>query len=103
MKHHLYIDIETRSGADIAKTGLYRYAQDPDFGILLLAYKWDREPVEIIDLAAGESVPDWIQDELISPDTVKHAYNAAALKGDFELVLSNCVYIHCQPIFQSFP
>lgn len=77
MKHHLYIDIETRSGADIAKTGLYRYAQDPDFGILLLAYKWDREPVEIIDLAAGESVPDWIQDELISPDTVKHAYNAA--------------------------
>lgn len=27
----------------------------------------------------------------------------SALKGDFELVLSNCVYIHCQPIFQSFP
>ncbi len=30
-------------------------------------------------------------------------YLSSALKGDFELVLSNCVYIHCQPIFQSFP
>lgn len=77
MKHHLYIDIETRSSADISKTGLYRYAQDPDFSILLLAYKWDGEKVGIIDLAAGETVPDWIQEELVCPDTVKHAYNAA--------------------------
>ena len=32
---HLSIDIETKSGADITKTGLYRYAQDKDFSILL--------------------------------------------------------------------
>lgn len=34
---------------------------------------------------------------------VKPFIDISALKGDFELVLSNCVYIHCQPIFQSFP
>lgn len=77
MKHNLYIDIETRSGADISKTGLYRYVQDPEFGILLLAFQWDGEPVGIIDLAAGEAVPDWIREELVDPATIKHAYNAA--------------------------
>ena len=33
----------------------------------------------------------------------KETEDISALKGDFELVLSNFVYIHCQPIFQSFP
>lgn len=77
MKHHLYIDIETRSGVNISKSGLYRYAQDPEFVVLLLAYQWDEEPVGIIDLAAGEAVPDWIRDELVNPESIKHAYNAA--------------------------
>ena len=31
----LSIDLETRSGADISKAGLYRYAEDPDFDVLL--------------------------------------------------------------------
>ena len=37
-KKHISIDIETRSSADIGKTGLYRYALDPDFEVLLFAY-----------------------------------------------------------------
>ena len=54
---HLSIDIETRSGAEIGKTGLYRYAQDKDFKVLLFAYKLDEAPVEIVDLEMGESIP----------------------------------------------
>ena len=30
--HTLSIDLETRSGADLKKTGVYRYTEDPDFG-----------------------------------------------------------------------
>ena len=51
-KHHLSIDIETRSSVDISKAGAYKYAQSPDFKILLCAYQWDDGPVEVIDLTA---------------------------------------------------
>lgn len=76
-KKHLSIDIETRSSVDIGKAGLYKYAQSPDFGILLFAYQYDKELVHIIDLAQGEQIPEWILNALQSPDVVKHAYNAA--------------------------
>ena len=74
---HLSIDIETRSSADIGKTGLYRYAQDRDFGILLFAYKLDGSPVEIVDLECGEEIPDQVIRYLEDPSVIKHAYNAA--------------------------
>lgn len=74
---HLSIDIETRSSADIGKTGLYRYAQDKDFGILLFAYKLDEGPVEIVDLECGEEIPDQVIRYLEDPSVIKHAYNAA--------------------------
>ena len=77
MKHHLSIDIETKSSADISKTGLYRYAQDKDFGILLFAYKYDGDGVKIVDLTAGESIPKNIREALTDPYVTKHAYNAA--------------------------
>ena len=38
MRDHLSIDIETKSSIDIGKAGLYKYAQSPDFAILLFAY-----------------------------------------------------------------
>ena len=75
--HHLSIDIETRSGQDISKTGLYKYAQDPEFKILLFAYKLDDDPVLIVDLEQGEVIPDEIVKLLADPLTIKHAYNAA--------------------------
>lgn len=65
------------SGADIGKTGLYRYAQDHEFGVLLFAYKLDDFPVEIVDLESGETIPDFIIAALKNPLVVKHAYNAA--------------------------
>ena len=77
MKHHLSIDIETKSSADISKTGLYRYAQDKDFGILLFAYKYDGDEVKVVDLTAGESIPKNIREALTDPYVTKHAYNAA--------------------------
>ena len=77
-KHHLSIDIETRSSVDIGKAGAYKYAQSPDFEILLFAYQMDDGPVEVIDLAQGEAFPPEIwENALTDPNVVKHAYNAA--------------------------
>ena len=77
-KHHVSIDLETRSGADITKTGSYRYLQDPDFRILLFGYRIDDGPVEVIDLTKGDGkLPDKIVTMLANPQYVKHAYNAA--------------------------
>lgn len=76
-KHHLSIDIETRSSVDISKAGLYKYAQSPDFGVLLFAYKMDKEDVKIIDLTCGEHISQKIIDALRDPCVIKHAYNAA--------------------------
>lgn len=74
---HLSIDIETRSSIEIGKAGLYRYAQSPDFGILLFACQMDEGPVEIIDLAQGEEIPRQVVEALQDPGITKHAYNAA--------------------------
>ena len=57
---HLSIDLETFSSVPIAKAGAYKYVQSPDFEILLFAYSVDRAPVEIVDLAQGEILPDWL-------------------------------------------
>ncbi len=76
-KHHLSVDIETRSSVDITKAGAYKYAQSDDFQILLFAYQYDDLPVEVIDLANGEEIPSWLRSDLRSPQVVKHAYNAA--------------------------
>ena len=74
---HLSIDIETRSSVDISKAGAYKYAQSPDFQILLFAYQVDEEPVQIVDLANGEPVPEDLVQALSDPMVLKHAYNAA--------------------------
>lgn len=74
---HLSIDIETYSSVDIKKAGLYRYAQSPDFQILLFAYSYDGGPVQLVDLAQGEMLPDQLLHDLQDPNVIKHAYNAA--------------------------
>ena len=77
MIHHLSTDLETYSSVPIAKAGAYKYVQSPDFEILLFAYSVDNGPVEIVDLAQGEVLPDWLYEAVKSPDFIKHAYNAA--------------------------
>lgn len=77
MLHHLSIDLETYSSVPIAKAGAYKYVQSPDFEILLFAYSVDGEPVQIVDLAQGEILPDWLYRSITDPAFIKHAYNAA--------------------------
>lgn len=72
----LAIDVETYSSVDIAKTGAYRYCQDETFEILLFAYAFDDDPVQIIDLANGEKLPECVKEAIINPEVVKTAFNA---------------------------
>lgn len=76
-QHHLSIDIETYSSVPINKAGLYKYAQSPDFEILLIAYSIDGAPVKIIDLTAEQNIPSELYLGLKDSDYIKHAYNAA--------------------------
>ncbi len=46
MTDYLYLDIETRSGADLKKTGVYRYAEDDDFAIILMAWAWNDDEMQ---------------------------------------------------------
>lgn len=77
MFHRLSIDLETFSSVPIGKAGAYKYIQSPDFEILLFAYSVDGSPVEIVDLAQGEILPEWLYAAVKSPEYIKHAYNAA--------------------------
>lgn len=72
----LSIDIETYSEASLSSTGVYRYAADPSFTILLFAYSVDAGPVQIVDLAQGESLPAEVEAALSDPEVQKWAFNA---------------------------
>lgn len=73
----LFCDIESFSPVQLAKTGVYPYAEHPDFDLLLFGYSVDGGPVEIVDLANGQSMPDEVLAALVDPDVVKWAHNAA--------------------------
>ena len=73
----LNIDIETFSSVDIAKAGLYKYAQSDDFEILLFAYSLNGSDVKVVDLAQGEKIPIEIIERLNDGKTLLRAYNAA--------------------------
>ena len=73
----LSIDLETRSAVDIAKCGVYRYAEDPSFDILLFGVSENGGPVTVYDLASGEQLPVRILDALFSDSIIKYAYNAS--------------------------
>ena len=52
----LSLDLETYSSIDLAKCGVYKYAESPDFKILLFAYSVNEGPVQVVDIACGEEV-----------------------------------------------
>lgn len=70
-------DIETYSDVDLKKSGVYRYAESPNFEMLLFAYSVDNGPVIVIDIAQGECVPDDILAALSDDTITKWAYNAS--------------------------
>lgn len=73
---YLSIDIETYSSENLAKCGVYRYCQSPDFEVLLFGYSADGGPVKVIDLANGETIPDEILCALVDDKVIKWAFNA---------------------------
>ena len=72
----LSIDIETFSSENLTKCGVYRYAEAPDFEVLLFGYSADGAPVQVVDLTAGETLPADVRSALTDPAVTKWAFNA---------------------------
>lgn len=71
------IDLETRSSVDIGKCGVYKYAESPDFDILLFGVSVDSSPITVYDLACGDVIPTDILAALSDKNVTKWAYNAS--------------------------
>lgn len=71
------IDLETRSSVDISKCGVYKYAESPDFDILLFGVSVDGSPIAVYDLACGDVIPNDILAALSDERVTKWAYNAS--------------------------
>ena len=72
----LSIDIETYSSVELPKCGVYKYAEAQDFDILLFGYSVDGGPVQVVDLASGETIPDEVVAALTDDSVTKWAFNA---------------------------
>jgi len=72
----LQIDIETYSSIDLVDSGVHRYVEAPDFEILLFAFAFDDDPVEVIDLTDFQDIPKDVMDAL-RMDVIKTAWNAS--------------------------
>lgn len=73
----LSIDIETYSSLNLKDVGVYKYTEAPDFAILLFAYAFDEEDVQVVDLASGEELPDEVVDAMLYDGMTLCAHNAA--------------------------
>lgn len=70
------LDLETFSDVDLSRCGVYRYVESPEFDILLFSYSIDRGPVQLIDLAGGEALPQQLVEAILDDRVVKSAYNS---------------------------
>lgn len=92
------IDIETRSDKDISKCGVYAYTDTPYFDILLFAYSIDGQPVQVVDTANGEEIPENVLAALADESVVKRAFNC-----NFERIcLSKYLRKNYPQYFQSY-
>ena len=71
------LDIETYSSVDLKKCGVFKYAESPDFEILLFGFSIDSGEVAVVDLAAGERLPPTIMDALRDDSVIKWAFNSS--------------------------
>jgi len=76
MPKQLHLDIETYSSVDITTCGSYKYFESLDFEILMIAYAFDNEPIQILDLAKGEDFINFLAPHLLNPEIQLHAHNA---------------------------
>ena len=80
MKPIITVDIETYSPQDIKTVGAYRYAQDPEFQILLLGYALADNDPTVIDLTSWPDTKHFLREQLpwlLDDSYTKRAHNAA--------------------------
>lgn len=71
------IDIESYSSVDLTKSGVYKYAEAPDFEIILFGYSLDGGEVRVVDLANGETIPQDILEAITDDSVIKWAFNSS--------------------------
>lgn len=86
MAKNLFIDVETFSSIDIKSSGAYKYIESPDFEILIIGYALDSGPVNIVDLAQGEEIPEELKKALFDSNCVKVAHNAIFERLSFKRI-----------------
>ena len=74
---YLSIDLETKSGTDLSKSGVYRYTEDAEFEILLFGYSVNGGDVSVVDMACGEHIPEEVLRAIVDESVTKWAFNAA--------------------------
>ena len=94
----LSIDIQSFSDRDLKKCGVYKYSESPVTELLLFGYSINNGPVEVIDVAQGEEIPEYILSALSDDRVIKWAYNS-----NFERVfLSIWLKRHYPQYFKSY-
>lgn len=86
MVKNLFIDVETYSSVDIKESGAYKYIESPDFEILIIGYALDNGPVNIVDLAQGDDIPEEFEEALFDPECIKVAHNAVFERLSFRRI-----------------
>lgn len=94
----LSLDLETYSSVSLKKAGVYPYAESPDFEIFLFGYSVNGGPVQVVDIACGEQIPEPILASLTDDTVIKWAFNAS-----FERIcLSYWLQRHHPEYFKSY-
>ena len=77
--NELFIDLETYASSEVelGKVGVYKYSSHPSFEILLFAYSVDGGEVKVVDIAAGEEIPEEVRAALDDPAVIKWAFNCS--------------------------
>lgn len=88
----LQIDLETYSSIDLKACGVHRYVEADDFEILLFAFAFDDDPVQVIDLTDFQDIPKDVLDAL-RMDVTKTAWNA----GFERTAIAKQLGIECPP------
>lgn len=92
------IDLETRSGRDLKKCGVYAYVDSPHFAITLFSVSVDGGAVQLYDLACGDTIPLKILHALTDESVIKRAFNV-----NFERICLSKYLRECYPkIFRSY-
>jgi DNA polymerase len=101
----LSIDIETYSSVDLRGCGVYKYAESKDFEILLFAYSINEGEVEVVDIASGEEIPEYLAKAIKDDKIIKWAYNAqferVCLSKYFGVIL-NPISWRCSMIWSAY-